>query len=377
MASNPPAPVPDGIFFTVVKCAWCHRRCDFYYEQPGGGNGHRFRDWISGRVDNRWDIVCDPCNARGRPPHYGRFKNTGFPPVIWDVIMLYTYKACALEDAGRTLHGMNPDYGPCSFTFRRSPINYIHDTRMWVGVACPHVGCHYISRTTGICSHTEELRRRLFRRQIQLDMSHSARTGRVTPALRQLGLTQADAQEAIQLQEVMNGIIQDALLIRQLNLRTGDAEPNAYYEAVTNDDDEAATADPLVRRVVNDTIIDSIPAAMTEHVDHAITEQERVTSETEGQTASDEESDYEGPRLSSMIFCENCDTRIGAEGSVLMECLRCHLETKCTHCCRPDFLWCCRCRKRDVAWQSLRETRRGHEGMGGSRYDGSSSSSRP
>ena len=173
MASHPATPFSDGIFSTVIKCAWCHRRCDFFFDQPGGGARHKFQDWISGRVVNRWQIICDTCHVRGVPPHYGRLKHTGFPPVIWDLIVLFTYEECAEANICLERHKMAPGYGPSSLTFQESPLNYIHDTRMWQGVICQAWTCNTTSPITGLCIHTEDLRRRLYRRQMQRDVNSS------------------------------------------------------------------------------------------------------------------------------------------------------------------------------------------------------------
>ena len=70
--ASPPTPFEDGTYSTIVKCAWCSRRSKFFYDRPDGGEEHKFRDWIEGRVVNRRQIICDACNARGIPPH-GKF----------------------------------------------------------------------------------------------------------------------------------------------------------------------------------------------------------------------------------------------------------------------------------------------------------------
>ena len=379
MAFNPPTPFANGIYSTLIKCAWCDRRDDFLFNMPDGGTQHRFQDWTTGRVSNRWQIVCDQCNARGRPPHYGRFKHACLPLSIWDQILPFAYKACGEAQICLERHIMAPGHGPSSLTFRESPLNFIHDSRMYEGLYCHVRNCNTISPHTGLCMHIEDIRRRMYRRQVQRDVDSSVGTGNISPALRALGMTRADISEYLR-RDTMTNV---ALLPRRI---TADDIRNVLPDSTTStsvaSNEHFASITNMIIDETQWVQIDAVLAANAEtEVELAFSAEDSASSE-----GTQEESDYEGPRVTPVTFCRNCDTAIGVEASTMRECSHCNTWTMCTHC---EYMECCRnClpseseqqRERHSRWHgSGSEHQEGQDSRWQQRfqYGGSSGSSQP
>jgi hypothetical protein len=339
MAFNPPTPFANGIYSTLIKCAWCQRRDDFFFDKVDGGTQHKFRDWTTGRVLNRWQIVCDPCNARGRPPHYGRFKHPCLPPSIWELVMLFTYEQCAEAQDCLERHTMAPGYGPSSLTFRESPLNYVHDSRMYEGLYCHVFNCNSRSPHTGLCIHIEDLRRRFYRRQVQRDVDNTVTEGTISPALQALGMNRTDIS-AYLLRDTMTNVATLPQRITANDIRnalpdstTPTSQQQQRQQVAANEHFAAVT-----NMIINETQwvhIDAVHSATAEaEAEQAFTAEENASSE-----GTQEESDYEGPRFTMVTFCRNCDTAIGVEGSIMRECEQCNAWTMCTHC---EHLEACR-----------------------------------
>ena len=197
---------------TIIKCTWCKHRSRFLFDDPDGGTEHRFNDWITKRVQNRWQLICDKCNTRGRPPHSDYYtKHVGvFPKVVWDMIVIYTYEECNKADECSRRTTTYPIL-PCLRTFQEHPLSYINDSRMWSGMVC--LLCLGTTNRTrvfasGLCSHIQELRRENYQRRAQIKLTRAFCTGTMTPALQSLGMVQQDVEAHMILASYHRGQLQ-------------------------------------------------------------------------------------------------------------------------------------------------------------------------
>jgi hypothetical protein len=289
-----PTPFRDGIFSTTLKCAWCKHRSEFFFNHPNGGEGHQFHDWISARVSNRWQIICDKCNKRGKPPHseFWTREYGNFPAAIWDEIVTYAYEACAKAEECAKL----PDQGK-QYTFQEHRLSYIHDPRMWLGIACPQ--CDRSVTFEGLCVHIQNRRRLYYREQVQLEMAESARARSISSGLTALGLTQQDVEVQIILASRFRGDQDD---------RT----------TATNADEDQST---------DDSDGDSFQ--------HQVEEEQRVQQQR-------------ARELRSRIYtkCISCDRDTGVNNRS-KKCLRCKARCLCIGCIRsnvPRLQLCDGCR---------------------------------
>ena len=201
---GPPTPFEDGTFSTVMKCEWCNRLSKFYFDERNGGKEHKFHDWISKRVLNRRQMICDVCNERKVPPHAKflaqncseRRKALWFiDDVTWDIIATFTYQNCSLARVCANLAKSEIHYHPNIASYQEHPITYMLDTRTWVGIMCPY--CNDATAYDPLCKHTSALRERQYQHHMLIGYIEDGKV-HLPGIARILGMTREEVEDQVE-----------------------------------------------------------------------------------------------------------------------------------------------------------------------------------